>query len=439
MTDVTTTGSYIVADAVKFTPVASPKSASWDVSVGTTGTYKVYARWPASPTFVTDAQYTVTHAGGSTTVTANQRLNGGKWNLLGTFTFNAGTTYKVTVADNPLGAVAADAIYYVSTAAPTDQFVWTPTFPGAGSYQVFGRWPANSNNTGAASYTVTHAGGTSSVTANQKQNGGTWVPLGTWSFAPASGHKVTLAGSADGTTIADALLFVASGSQPANLLYVHPDHLGSPQKMTDSSQAIAWDAIFDPFGKEVNIAGLADMPKRFPGQYADEETGYSYNYFRDYDPTLGRYLQSDPLGLVADLNPYSYVAGNPLNAVDPTGEYAWLIAMGSGAASGAALDLLMQLSMNGWNFACLDYGELLGSAAIGALLGAAGRAGMIGWELKLGKNFRFAPFGNRTANPYGKWPHYHRRPSGNPPAGQSINRHRPWEPSKFDKTFWDRF
>jgi RHS repeat-associated protein len=279
----------------------------------------VYAKWPASPSFVTDAEYTVTHAGGSTTVTANQRQNGGKWNLLGAFTFNSGTTYKVTLADNPLGTVAADAIYYVSTAAPTDQFVWTPAFPGAGTYQVFARWPANSNNTGAASYTVTHAGDTASVTANQKQNGGAWVPLGTWSFAPASGHKVTLTGAADGATIADALLFVAAGSQPANLLYVHPDHLGSPQKLTDATQAIVWDGLFDPFGEELSITGLADMPKRFPGQYADEETGYSYNYFRDYEPTLGRYLQSDPIGLRGGLNTFAYASSNPVGRVDPIG------------------------------------------------------------------------------------------------------------------------
>jgi hypothetical protein len=135
---------------------------------------------------------------------------------------------------------------------------------------------------------VTHVRGTATVTANQKQNGGAWVPLGAWSFAPSSGHKMTLAASADGTTIADALLFVAAGSQPANLLYVHPDHRGAPQKLTDATQAIVWDGLFDPFGEEVGIAGLAAMPLRFPGQYADEETGYSYNYFRDHEPTLGR-------------------------------------------------------------------------------------------------------------------------------------------------------
>jgi RHS repeat-associated protein len=157
------------------------------------------------------------------------------------------------------------------------------------------------------------------VTLNQKQNGGAWVPLGSWNFAPGAGHKVTLAAAAEGTTIADAMLFVAAGAQPANLLYVHADHLGSPQKLTDASQATVWDGVFDPFGEEVAIAGLAAMPMRFPGQYADEETGFSYNYFRDYEPRLGRYVQSDPIGILAGLSPYVYVGARPVSLIDSFG------------------------------------------------------------------------------------------------------------------------
>jgi RHS repeat-associated protein len=112
---------------------------------------------------------------------------------------------------------------------------------------------------------------------------------------------------------------VGSAPAPANVMYIHDDHLGTPQKMTDAAKAITWDRVQDPFGNTHSLSGASQNPLRFPGQYADEESALSYNYFRDYDPTLGRYVQSDPVGLGGGLNTFAYVGANPINFVDPNG------------------------------------------------------------------------------------------------------------------------
>ena len=68
----------------------------------------------------------------------------------------------------------------------------------------------------------------------------------------------------------------------------------------------------------------------------------------------------------------------------------------------------------------------------------------LGREYSFGRNFRLAPFGNRTGHPIGRWPHYHRRvPDPDCPGqslpGQGIGRHRPWETSTHDTSWWDRW
>lgn len=79
-----------------------------------------------------------------------------------------------------------------------------------------------------------------------------------------------------------------------------------------------------------------------------------------------------------------------------------------------------------------------------AIAGAVNAARFIaeGREFKLGPNLRIAPFGNRTGDPQGRFPHYHRRDplvNGVGKKGQGLNRHRPWEKKSNDKSVWDRF
>jgi RHS repeat-associated protein len=115
----------------------------------------------------------------------------------------------------------------------------------------------------------------------------------------------------------------------ASIYAIHTDHLGTPQTVTDADQHIVWQARTSAFGEATIIhARHADddrtpftMDLRLPGQVFDAETGLHYNYQRDYDPRLGRYLTPDPLGLGGGVNPYDYVRGNPLTGVDPLGLY----------------------------------------------------------------------------------------------------------------------
>jgi RHS repeat-associated protein len=58
---------------------------------------------------------------------------------------------------------------------------------------------------------------------------------------------------------------------------------------------------------------------RFPGQVFDGQAGLHQNYFRDYDPATGRYVESDPMGLAAGIDPYLYAAANPVWSFDSYG------------------------------------------------------------------------------------------------------------------------
>jgi RHS repeat-associated protein len=72
----------------------------------------------------------------------------------------------------------------------------------------------------------------------------------------------------------------------------------------------------DPFGRQHVKVNQVEIPLGFAGQYYDRESGNFYNYFRDYDSTTGRYLQSDPIGLAGRINTYTYVLNDPINYID---------------------------------------------------------------------------------------------------------------------------
>jgi RHS repeat-associated protein len=130
---------------------------------------------------------------------------------------------------------------------------------------------------------------------------------------------------------------LAQISPDGSIYYYHIDHLGTPQRLTDASGTIVWAADYLPFGKADVTIGTVENNLRFAGQYYDQETGLHYNYWRYYDPSLGRYLRADPshlkqakeiaipylihsvLRTPQDLHAYVFVSNNPVNYQDQFG------------------------------------------------------------------------------------------------------------------------
>jgi RHS repeat-associated protein len=172
--------------------------------------------------------------------------------------------------------------------------------------------------------------------------------------------------------------------------FVHADGLGSPRAVTNSSGALLWQWAYasNPFGERAPASATGYVVNlRFPGQYFDAESGLNYNVNRDYEPAVGRYLQSDPTGLAAGPATYLYVNGNPLMLSDSLG-LSWEqggAALGCGigggvgstvgAAGGGALGAAGGLACGPGAPAC----STVGAAALGTAGwiagGAAGCAG----------------------------------------------------------------
>ncbi|MEM1297482.1 MAG: N-acetylmuramoyl-L-alanine amidase, partial [Verrucomicrobiota bacterium] len=226
------------------------------------GQYEVYAWWVKGGNRSPGAAYVISDLTGPTTVKVDQRTDGKKWNLLGTFNFESGTDGNVVLSAkqsavgtvNPASVVViADAVRFVRVgdldinevivdntdagfsasardwftgdytsgflgpnyhARPTeytsDPASWSVGLPVAGRWEVFARWTTGSNRTRSAPFFVKHDGGTSTRYANQRSNNGQWYSLGTYEFSTGYSTKVQLSCWTDpgAFVIADAIRFV---------------------------------------------------------------------------------------------------------------------------------------------------------------------------------------------------------------------------------------
>ncbi len=125
--------------------------------------------------------------------------------------------------------------------------------------------------------------------------------------------------------------------------FIQVDHLETPRTIKNAAGAVVWRWESDAFGvgePNQNPSGLYlfEFNGRLSGQQLDSETGLHFNNARYYDPSAGRYLSSDPIGLQGGLNNYAYVHGSPLVGSDPEGLWAQLaVGAGAGALVGGVL------------------------------------------------------------------------------------------------------
>ena len=127
------------------------------------------------------------------------------------------------------------------------------------------------------------------------------------------------------------IVVIVNGSKFA----VHADHLKTPRRLTSESGQTVWQWAYSAFGDEEPTKAAhrfahpsegftTSVPDvtynlRYPGQYADRESGLHYNYFRNYDPLRGGYFQVDPTGLDGGWNRFVYASSNALSRIDPFG------------------------------------------------------------------------------------------------------------------------
>jgi RHS repeat-associated protein len=208
---------------------------------------------------------------------------------------------------------------------------------------------------------------------------------------------------------------------------------------------------YDEFGRVLVDTAPGFQPFGFAGGLSDRDTGLVRFGARDYDPQAGRWTVKDPIGFDGrDANLYGYALSDPINLIDPAGLWSFgdpipqgvvdvAAGFGDGISLGATATIRGFLGTN--DVVNFSSGAYWGAFAAGVGVTAVGYA--TGAELSLGRNFRLAPWGNRTGDPYGEWPHYHRRgcpgPDGQTPPGQGIGRHRPFQPSPHDQGWGDRF
>jgi len=157
------------------------------------------------------------------------------------------------------------------------------------------------------------------------------------------------------------------------------DHLGSPRVVIDTATGdVVQRVAYDVWGNITEDTNPGFQPFGFAGGIYDQHTQLVRFGARDYDPQAGRWTAKDPIGFAGeDENLYGYVFADPVNLIDPTGEFGIV-----GALIGAGLELGIQLALNGGRIECVDWADVVVSGAVGAVAPGALAVGKRAWKAK---------------------------------------------------------
>lgn len=155
-------------------------------------------------------------------------------------------------------------------------------------------------------------------------------PAGVWMYGYGLNGELTGELTAPASGSNNSNLYIYLNGQPVAMFnsvaggslvpyFIHDDHLGRPEVITNGGGSIVWHAQNYAFDRAIITSGVPDVDIGLPGQVYDAETGNWSNGFRDYDSSNGRYLESDPIGIEAGANTYAYTDNNPISSIDPNG------------------------------------------------------------------------------------------------------------------------